>query len=152
VNGHIPVREILLAFDDSPAARAARAWAIREAHAVGRPVRLVYAVSSLGEWDLAAIQVNPDPLRHRFAELLATSWSEPLRAAGIDYSTELVVGRPADAILKVARDRDAEMIVLGMSARGLLHEVLMGTAMRHVLHEARRPVVAVPEGWGSAND
>jgi nucleotide-binding universal stress UspA family protein len=141
------VREILLAFDDSPAARAARLWAIREASVVGRPVRLLYVVSSLSEWDLAAIQVNPDPLRRRFAQLLATTWSEPLRDAGVDFTTELVVGRPSETILEVARDHDAEMIVLGMSTRGLLHEILMGTGMRHVLHEARRPVIAVPEGW-----
>jgi nucleotide-binding universal stress UspA family protein len=55
VTEHVPVREILLAFDDSPPARAARAWAIREAQAVGRSVRHVHVVSPPGERDLAAI-------------------------------------------------------------------------------------------------
>ena len=126
------------------------AWAIDEAQARECGIVLLYVVSSLSELELAAIQVNTDPLRRRFQDLLSTTWSEPLRAGGIRHRTRLVVGRPAECILTAARDEGVVAIVMGMSARGVLHEIVLGTVARRVLHEARRPVIAVPAGWPEA--
>jgi nucleotide-binding universal stress UspA family protein len=141
------MQELLVAFDDSDAARAALAWAIQYAQASDARVVLLYVVSSVGEWELAAVQVNTDPLRQRFGELLDGIWSEPLREANVPYRTKMVVGRPAEKILETARGERVSLIVLGMTARGILHELVLGTTARHVLHEAQRPVVAVPGGW-----
>jgi nucleotide-binding universal stress UspA family protein len=139
--------EVLVAYDDSDAARAALAWAIRHVQPDNGRVLLLYVVSSLAEWELAAIQVDTDPIRRRFHELLAGEWSAPLRAAQVSYRTRLRVDRPANAILQTARDEQVDLIVLGMTARGILHELLLGATARHVLNEAQRPVVAVPAGW-----
>lgn len=141
------MQELLVAYDNSAAAQAALSWAIGEAGARERGILLLYVVSSVSEWELAAIQVNTDPIRRQFRTLLETKWSEPLREAGVPHRTRLVVGRPADCILAVAREEDAVAIVMGMSARGLLHEIVLGTVARHVMHEAQRPVIAVPAGW-----
>jgi nucleotide-binding universal stress UspA family protein len=142
--------ELLVAYDDSPAARAALTWAIDDAQGRDLGIVLLYVVSSLSELEFAAIQVNTDPIRRRFQDLLTTTWSEPLRVAGVRHRTRLAVGRPADCILAAARNEDVAAIVMGMSARGLLHEIVLGTVARHVLHEARRPVIAVPAGWPEA--
>jgi nucleotide-binding universal stress UspA family protein len=144
--------EILVAYDDSPAARAALRWGISYACERDRSVRLLYVLSSLSEWELAAIQVDTNPIRARFAHLLRNEWSQLLRDAAVEYTTELAVGRPADVILETARHHAAELIVLGMTQRGLLHEVVLGAIVRHVVHEALRPVVAVPRGWGEDPD
>ena len=141
------MQRLLVAFDDSPASHVALRWAIDDAAVRSRGVLLLYVISSIAEWELAAIQVNPDPIRREFEHLLQGRWSEPLREAGVEYSTRLRVGRPADEILSTARVERAVAIVMGMSTRGLLHEVILGTVARHVLHDALRPVIAVPEGW-----
>jgi nucleotide-binding universal stress UspA family protein len=65
----------------------------------------------------------------------------------VKYRTVARSGRPADVILATARHEDAELIVLGMTERGVLHELVLGQTHRHVMHEARRPVVAVPSDW-----
>jgi len=138
---------IVVGYDDSEAARAALAWAIGYARDRDATILLVYVVASVLEWELAAIQVNPDPVRHRFEQLLATSWSEPLREAAIAHESLLMVGRPSESIMQCARDRDASLIVIGMTGRGMLHELVSQSTARHLLHHAQRPVVAVPTTW-----
>ena len=136
---------IVVAYDDTPAARAALDWAVDYATGRVAEVVMVHAVSSAAEWELAAAQINPDPIRHRVERLLCTEWSRPLRAAGVAHRTgRLVVGRPSDVILQCARREDATLIVLGMSSHGTLHELVAAGTGRHILHDARRPVVAVP--------
>jgi nucleotide-binding universal stress UspA family protein len=147
------MEQLLVAYDDSPPARAALAWAIDDARRLGRAIVLLYVVSVVAEWELAAIQVDTDAIREQFKTLLRTTWSEPLRKAGIEHHTRLAVARPADGILDVAREEENVVaIVMGMSGRGLLHEIVGGTATRLVMHQARRPVVAVPAGWAPPED
>ncbi len=139
--------ELLIAYDDSAAARAALRWAISYASERSRSVLVLNVMPSLAEWELAAIQVDTNPLRHRLDKLLRTDWTAPLRAAGIPYRTKLKEGRPAEVILATARKAGAELIVIGMTERGLLHELVLGATVRRVMHQALRPVVAVPADW-----
>ncbi len=142
--------ELLVAYDDSPAARAAMRWATSYASERDRSVLVVNAIPSLAEWELAAIQVDTNPLRRRLKALLDAEWTAPLRAAGVPYRTKLKEGRPAEVILKTARKSNAELIVIGMTERGLLHELVLGATVRRVMHHALRPVVAVPADWAAA--
>lgn len=141
---------IVVGYNDSEAAHAALAWAIGYARERDATILLVYVVTSIVEWELAAVQVNPDPVRHRFEQLLATRWSAPLREAGVPYESLLTVGRPSESIMQCARDHDASMIVIGLTGRGMLHELVSQSTARHLLHRAQRPVVAVPPAWSSA--
>ena len=143
------VETILLAYDDSDAAKAAREWVVR--YAAGRDVEVVviYALSSLWEWELAAVQIDPDPIRHEYERLLREVWSEPLRQAGVPVRTRLVVGRrPADLILRSGRDLGVSFIVVGMTPRGTLGELVLRNTAEDVVHHADRlPVMSVPSGW-----
>lgn len=142
-----PPGPVLVAYDDSPAARAALRWAIAYATERARELVLLYVFASLAEWELAAIQVDTSPIHRRIDHRLQQEWSEPVRHAGVACRTLVRSGRPADVILATARKEDAELIVLGMTERGVLHELMLGQTHRHVVHEARRPVVAVPSDW-----
>lgn len=114
---------------------------------MGAELIVVYGVSSTWEWELAAIQVNPDPIRHEIGQLLRKDWTATLRAAGVRYQTEVAVGRPADVLLASARHHEAALIVLGMTGRGTLGELVTGSTGRQVAHHAVRPIVTVPAGW-----
>jgi hypothetical protein len=52
-----------------------------------------YAISTLWEWELPAVQVNTDPIRREVNKLLSGRWTEPLRHAGVRYRTRVVSGR-----------------------------------------------------------
>jgi nucleotide-binding universal stress UspA family protein len=143
-------KEVLVAYDDSEAARAAMRWATSYASERERSVLVINVIPSLSEWELAAIQVDTNPLRRRLEALLRTDWTALLREAGVPYRTKLKEGRPAEVILETARKSNAELIVIGMTERGLLHELVLGATVRRVMHQALRPVVAVPATWAAA--
>ncbi len=124
-------------------------WATSYASERERSVLVLNVIPSLAEWELAAIQVNTNPLRRRLEALLRTEWTASLRDAGVCYRTKLKEGRPAEVILKTARKTNAELIVIGMTERGLLHELVLGATVRRVMHQALRPVVAVPADWAA---
>jgi len=143
------MEKLLVAYDHSEASQAALRWAIDYSKSRDVELLLVYAVSSLAEWELAAIQVDPDPVRHSIQRLLNGEWTDPLRDAGIRFETRVLVGRPADVILQFADDEQVSFIVLGMTHRGTLFELLAGGTTEHLLHRAHRPVLAVPAEWTS---
>jgi nucleotide-binding universal stress UspA family protein len=56
------------------------------------------------------------------------------------------VGDPGGAICTVARDIDADVIVLGSRGRGVVKRVLLGSVSEYVLHHAPCPVLVVRQG------
>jgi nucleotide-binding universal stress UspA family protein len=70
-----------------------------------------------------------------------------LDAIGRPPSTERVeVGDPGGVICAVAREIDADVVVLGSHGRGVLKRVFLGSVSEHVLHHAPCPVLVVRQG------
>lgn len=141
------MEHIVIGFDNSPAARGALTWAVDYGQRTGAELVIVYVVSSAWEWELTAVQVNPDPIRREIKHLLRERWTAPVRAGGVRYQTEVAVGRPAEVLLAAARHHEASLIVLGMTGRGTLGELVLGSTGRGVAHHAVRPIVTVPPDW-----
>jgi nucleotide-binding universal stress UspA family protein len=125
------MERVLVGYDDSPAARGALAWAVHHAQRTGAVLVIGYVVSSSLEWELNAAQINTDPIRKEFERRLRGAWTEPVRTAGVRYETQLEVGRPADALLAAARRTEAALIVIGMTGRGTLGELMFGAVGHH---------------------
>jgi nucleotide-binding universal stress UspA family protein len=138
------VRRILVGCTDSDASRAALRWATRVARDLDAEIVAAYAISTLWEWELAAVQVNTDPIRREVTELLDGRWTEPLRHAGLRYRTRVVSGPPAQALMQLARAEQVDLIVVGMGRHGTMSQLLLGTVSKDLLRGALRPVVAVP--------
>jgi len=138
---------IVLGFDDSNAARAARAWAARQALLTAGEVLVVYVRAALAEWELAAAQIDPDPIRREYERRLDDEWTADLRARNVPYRTKATIGRIADELMQIARAEDAALIVIGMTARGTISELMFGSTQRELAHHAVRPIVAVPASW-----
>lgn len=141
------MEHLVIGYDHSPPAQGALSWAIDYAGRSGAELVIVYAISSAWEWELSAVQVNPDPIRREITERLNQEWTEPVRAAGIRYQIEVTIGRPAEVLLASARHHEASLIVLGMTGRGTLGELVLSSTSRQVAHHAIRPIVTVPAGW-----
>jgi nucleotide-binding universal stress UspA family protein len=70
-----------------------------------------------------------------------------LQAAGVSAEGEIReanYGHIAAAILKVAAERDARLVVLGSSSRTDLPRIALGSVANRLLHMATRPVLLVP--------
>ena len=80
-------------------------------------------------------------------ERVVESIVSDLRAAGISAEGEIRethVGHIAAAILRVAKEQDPRIVVLGSSSRTDLPRVLLGSVASRLLHMATRPVLIVP--------
>jgi nucleotide-binding universal stress UspA family protein len=143
---------IVLGYDHSEAAEAAMHWSIGQARRTSTAITVVYVVSSVVEWELAAVQINPDPVRHEFEQVLKDKWTAPLRTAGIEHHTTVRVGRVADELMHLAVETAADLIVIGMTTHGSLAELVSKSTLRTLRGRAVRPVVTVPAGWSEGQD
>jgi nucleotide-binding universal stress UspA family protein len=62
---------------------------------------------------------------------------------GLQYELELIGNRPADAIVEVAKARDAELIVVGSRGLGRARYSL-GSVSHELLQLSDRPVTVIP--------
>jgi glycine betaine transporter len=83
-------------------------------------------------------------LRER-AEIDFTSLLEGLDTSTVDIEQMIVVGVPFVEILKIARDLDLPMIIMGVRGRSTPpEEILFGSTAEKVLRGTRVPVLCVP--------
>jgi nucleotide-binding universal stress UspA family protein len=141
------VHTIVVGYDNSAAAQTALEWAAEYAARADGELLVIYVASSIAEWELAAAQINPDPIRHEFERRLKDEWTASLRKANVPYRTKFSIGRAAEELIRAAREEEATLIVIGMTARGTLSELVLGSTQHELMHHAVRPVVAVPASW-----
>jgi nucleotide-binding universal stress UspA family protein len=63
-----------------------------------------------------------------------------------DVRARVVSGTPATAIVRVASEIEADLIVMGVTSRGAIGRTLIGSTAARVIRTADRPVLAVPAG------
>ena len=91
---------------------------------------------------------STEDLRQRLkeqAEANFTSMLEGLDSGNVNMEKMIVVGLPFVEILKIARDLDLPMIVMGIRGRSTpAEELLFGSTAEKVLRGTRVPVLCVP--------
>ncbi|WP_300674934.1 universal stress protein [Desulfoluna sp.] len=77
----------------------------------------------------------------------AEAWLQGLcihaKGKGIKVRTHVAVGIPGEDIVEFADDWGADLIVLGRTNRGVLADLLLGSASNHVVHHAQCSVLLV---------
>jgi len=142
-----PFETILCPTDFSAAANKAVAYAKRLAQEADAKLILMTAV----EWPfgeavmsgaVAELQKSIESdASESLTRLLPRPASNGPRAQAI-----VVVGKASAAILKVARGRSVDLIVMGVSGRGALDVALLGSTTHHVIREGVWPVLTVRTG------
>ncbi|HYX86348.1 MAG TPA: universal stress protein [Gaiellales bacterium] len=139
--------EILIATDGSRAARAAESVGFELARTRGATALLVCVWAPLrGSFGLPV----PEFLDPEFIDA-ERSWAEETlaaaasRAADSEVHAETLVakGRPVEEICRAARDRSADMIVIGSEGWGAVLSMVLGRTTLGVLQHAPCPVVVV---------
>ena len=64
--------------------------------------------------------------------------------AEVELEVELVPQKPADALVALAEEREARMIVVGTHGEGPFASALLGSVPHKLLHRSRVPVLVVP--------
>ena len=99
-----------------------------------------------------SVEFRADPLAAR--ESLAKKFhnehcqiqeiADRLREADLDATALLVHGPTVETILKEASDLDVDIIVIGAHGKGAMHELLVGSVSKGILHKSSYPVLVIP--------
>jgi nucleotide-binding universal stress UspA family protein len=136
------VSAIVLGYDGSPSANAALTKTVELAPRLGLDVVVVFAyyISPLGGGD---IKDYHDALARMGEHELGRARAD-LEAAGVRVETRLVSAKPADALLAVAEEVDAELVVVGTVGESPLSGALLGSVVLKLVQRCRRPLLVVP--------
>jgi nucleotide-binding universal stress UspA family protein len=140
--------EILVPVDFSPCSVNALRVAIGMAAPEG-DLTLLHVIDQEFIDDAVAAGLGlTEEIRLRLRERAETSFStmlEELETGSVNVEQMIVVGSPFVEILKIARDLDLPMIVMGVKGRSTPpEEILFGSTAEKVLRGSRVPVLCVP--------
>jgi nucleotide-binding universal stress UspA family protein len=66
-----------------------------------------------------------------------------LRKADVDFEEQMLVGNPAETIIKVAKSSRSNLIVMGSHGRNVLQSVFLGSVTIKVLAHSTVPVTII---------
>jgi nucleotide-binding universal stress UspA family protein len=133
---------IVVGYDGSDSSKVALARAVELAKSLGDDVAVVFGYSPPGIWG-GEIAEHEEAIEE-FGEKLMEEARQQLQTGGVQAAYELVSKRGAEALLDVARQRDARMIVVGGAGEAPLKGVILGSTPYKLLHQTDRPVLVVP--------
>ncbi len=146
------IQSIVAGTDGSATAERAVSRAGELARALGVTVHLVsaYKRASDGAWaaagagmGMASLTPDDDALAHGEAEEIVTRSGRRLKELGVEVECHVCAGEAADALMSVAQNESATMIVVGN--RGM-HGArrLIGSVPDRISHHAGCEVLIVP--------
>ena len=141
------IQRLLLAVDDSPDSLAAARLAVEMAARLGARLRVVHVSSDhVLDAALEAMGGAPGVVGRRTASDVAilARVTAMAAAAGVTVETGLLTGGVGPAVLDAVRSWEADLVILGKSARSATGEPYVGTQTRHILEFSQRPVLVVP--------
>ena len=138
----LPVRSVMVPLDISTSAPGALVVALTWSSALrgrdrNRPTRL----DALHVTDGSETSESAAQRLHEDVEAVCKPFKE--LCAGVEISTAILEGAPADAILRVAQRDDTDLIVMG--TRGMdLKDAELGSVSLEIVTRAQQPVLLVP--------
>jgi nucleotide-binding universal stress UspA family protein len=136
------IRRIVVGADGSENSRRALEWAIALARAFDATVVVVHALGLLDR--IGADRVATGTHRAEIVREFETSWCSPLDDAGVADERIVLDGTPADVLLAVAADRDADVVVVGARGASRRPEQVLGSTSHQVAQRATCPLLIVP--------
>jgi nucleotide-binding universal stress UspA family protein len=133
---------IVVGYDSSDCGKQALDRAVELAKSLGDQVVVVFGYAPPGIWG-GEIAEHEEAIEE-LGEKLTAEARERAAGQGIEAEVAMVPKRGAEALIEVADQRDARMIVVGSYGEAPLKGALLGSTPNRLLHIADRPVLVVP--------
>ncbi len=134
------MRRVLVGFDGSSAAGDALAWTADLAWRA----RLELVVARVFVPTQAEISPDFNVELHDAQRRELDEWSARPPGQAVPTATVLLDGDPPDALLAVARDRHADLLVVGGRGAGGFSHLHLGSVAHHLAHHTTIPLAIVP--------
>lgn len=147
------MKPILLSTDGSPSAMEATREALELAKMLGAPLIAIsvehVTVPAYGYYGYAEVYNDLRKAENEHIHEVIDEVSAKAAEAGVPFEGIAAEGPIVEQICRVARERDAAMIVIGAHGWGPIRRLVFGSVSLGVLHDAPCPVLvarAVEEG------
>ena len=145
-------RPIVVGVDGSSGSQVALEWAVDEAKVRGAAVTAVHVwtLPYVGDASgMASFAIDGEAVERAAGELLEGAVAPVAGAVGdaVTIDRRLANGDTAGALLRVAEEVDAGLLVVGSRGRGGFAGLLLGSVSIQCVHHAPCPVVVVPHAW-----
>jgi len=133
-------RRILVAVENSAADRTILDHVSSLAALTGAELLLVHVADGFAARHFKDLNLRESDEIRGDRDYLASLASE-LGARSIVAATELAMGDPATELIRLARERDVDLIAMATHGHRLLNDLVRGTTVNRVRHEVRIPVL-----------
>jgi nucleotide-binding universal stress UspA family protein len=134
--------QIVVGYDGSACGDAALGSALELAGELGDQVTVVFGYAPPGLWG-GEIAEHEEAIEELGEKVMAKARSQAA-AKGVEIDAQLVARRAAEALIEVADQRDARMIVVGSFGDPPLKGMILGSTPNKLLHMSERPILVVP--------
>ncbi len=100
-------------------------------------------VEQYAAWEGAA-ELPSDPAQQIETKEMLDQAQSAAAGAGVDASTTVVHGEVIEAILNLAKERGADLIVMGSHGRSGIERALLGSKAEGMMRRSRIPVLIAP--------
>lgn len=138
--------KILLAVDGSPISSHAVKHVVKLARQLAAPAELVLFHADPPLMQAVAVKLGVEQVSRYHADnsrYATRAARTALTRAHVPFTELLVVGEPAEAIVRHAGKIRAELIVMGSHGHGALQGLLLGSVATKVIAHAGMPVTVV---------
>jgi len=139
------VEKILVPVDGSDSAAKAARWASRLAQKLGGSLVLLHVHHSPGSETLAFGGMERSEIEEAEQRIAGPSFAGARAAMepGVDCTTLVSIGEPADEIVAIAKSEQATLIVMGSRGLSPVRELLLGSVSDKVIRHAHCAVTVV---------
>jgi len=147
-DGHTDIRlnRILLATTFRPKDRAAELVALQLAEQTGSKLHVVYVISDYMEQMSDLFPDSGGSALSRFREYVRDRMAGFVLDSGQSVESHVAEGRPYEQIVRLASEKDVDLIVIGTSVHASLFggTPVLGSEIERVVRNAPCPVLSVP--------
>ncbi len=133
-------RRILVAVENSPADRTILTHVSSLASLTGAELLLVHVADGFAARHFTDLNLRESEEIRGDRDYLERLAAE-LNARSITASTELAMGDPATELIRLARERNVDLIAMATHGHRLFNDLVRGTTVNRVRHEVKIPVL-----------